>query len=520
MEIIEVIRRRSRSRESDKHEGTPRGRHSPIDPDHTVSDDYDDSHSHYDSEYELPEHYEKIQEDQLGKILLNIMKDQFLLAKKCNLKTMNTNMDEMCDSFNEFLQVNEIKREESKKETQHEMEQKMIQKQLNGHLQKQAFRPPAYFSPTPVINNSLSRTSDIYKLFTNRTNKFSGNPKDSLSLLEFLNSMNSAQAQAKLSEPEFKEMLLLCTTGEAHKFLVDWCENSNENVASTYHQLGLRFDNRKDPETARNALFTYVATKDKTLAQIESEVMALAYRACDIYPPGDSRMMARDFEYCNTLMRCLPTKSSELVRREHGDLSTMLSRAPTATELSRSLHNLRHMIDRDIKQNGADPARSSRPKFSNKGKTTRKPYANYGIERSVTPSRAETATAFASSADKQSPPTKDTRRTPRGGHNREKKNPSNPSTNPKGSNGGRRNTSNNGSRRPFNKKKGCSLCGQYSHQEPDTCPNMVTDSGTHIRLHPIQGTCSECPGNRKNTLHHPKSLCPWRPAGIFRKTSQ
>jgi len=447
MEIIEVIRRRSRSRESDKHEGTPRGRHSPIDPDHTVSDDYDDSHSHYDSEYELPEHYEKIQEDQLGKILLNIMKDQFLLAKKCNLKTMNTNMDEMCDSFNEFLQVNEIKREESKKETQHEMEQKMIQKQLNGHLQKQAFRPPAYFSPTPVINNSLSRTSDIYKLFTNRTNKFSGNPKDSLSLLEFLNSMNSAQAQAKLSEPEFKEMLLLCTTGEAHKFLVDWFENSNENVASTYHQLGLRFDNRKDPETARNALFAYVATKDKTLAQIESEVMALAYRACDIYPPGDSRM-------------------------------------------------------------------------SNKGKTTRKPYANYGIERSVTPSRAETATAFASSADKQSPPTKDTRRTPRGGHNREKKNPTNPSANSKGSNGGRRNTSNNGSRRPFNKKKGCSLCGQYSHQEPDTCPNMVTDSGTHIRLHPIQGTCSECPGNRKNTLHHPKSLCPWRPAGIFRKTSQ
>ena len=519
MELMDVIRRRSRSRDSDKHEGTPHGRRSPVDPDHPVHEDHDDDHSYYDSDGEMPEHFNRLHTDQLGRILLNIMKDQFQLAKKCNLKNMHTNMDEMCDSFNEFLQVNEVKRRENKMETQQEMENKMIQKQLNGHLQKQAFKPPAYFSPTPVINNSISKTSEIYKLFTNRNNKFSGNPKDSLSLLEFINSMNAAQEQAKLSEKEFKAMLLACTTGEAHKFLVDWSENSNEDVASTYHQLGLRFDNRIDPETARNDLFKYVATKDKTLAQVEGDIMALAYRACDIYPPGESRTMARDFEFCNSLIRSLPAKSSELVRRAHGDLSTMLPKAPTATELSRSLHNLRHIIDRDIKQNGADPSRLSRPRFQ-KGKSARKPYANYGIDRSVTPSRS--ATAFAESATYKSPPTRDSRRTQRDGHKREKSTQKNPSGGQNGSNGARRKTSNTSSRRPFNKRKGssCSLCGQYNHQEPDTCPNMVTDSGTHIRLHPIQGTCSECPGNRKNTLHHPKSLCPWRPAGIFRKSSQ
>lgn len=516
---MDVIRRRSRSRDSDRQEGTPHGRRSPVDPDHPVLEDHDDGHSHYDSDGELPEQYDRLQTDQLGRILLNIMKDQFQLAKKCNLRNMHTNMDEMCDSFNEFLQVNEDKRRENKRETQQEIEHKMIQKQLNGHLQKQAFKPPAYFSPTPVINNSISRTSDIYKLFTNRNNKFSGNPKDSLSLLEFINSMNAAQSQAKLSEKEFKDMLLACTTGEAHKFLVDWSENSNEDVASTYHQLGLRFDNRIDPETARNDLFKYVATRDKTLAQVEGEVMALAYRACDIYPPGDSRTMARDFEFCNTLMRCLPSKSSELVRREHGELSTMLPKAPTATELSRGLHNLRHIIDKDIKQNGADPSRPSRSRFQ-KGKGTQRPYANYGIDHSVTPSRSRPATAFAESAAHKSPPTRDSRRTQRGGHKREKTPTQKPSGGTRSSNGARRNQSKNGSRRPFNNRNSCSLCGQYNHQEPDTCPNMVTDSGTHIRLHPIQGTCSECPGNRKNTLHHPKSLCPWRPAGIFRKTSQ
>jgi hypothetical protein len=39
-----------------------------------------------------------------------------------------------------------------------------------------------------------------------RTNKFLGNPEDSLSLLEFINSMNTAKAQARLSESEFKEI--------------------------------------------------------------------------------------------------------------------------------------------------------------------------------------------------------------------------------------------------------------------------------------------------------------------------
>jgi len=272
MEILDKIRRRSQSWDL---EGTSHGRRSPTLRDPPDHEDYDDNHSNVDSD-EFSEHYDRIQYDQIGRILINL-KDHSILVKKCNFKNMNTNIHDRCDSFHKFLQVKEDKRVDNKKEVQQEMEHKMIHKQLNGHLQKQAFRPPAYFSPTPIINNSLRRTSDIDKLFTNRNNKFSGNPRDSQSLLELINLMNAAQAQTKLSEPEFKEMLLACTTGEAHKFPVDWSENINKNLASTYHQLGLRFENRIDPERARNKLFNYVATKDKTLAQVESEVMSLAF---------------------------------------------------------------------------------------------------------------------------------------------------------------------------------------------------------------------------------------------------
>ena len=521
MEIMEAIRRRSRSRDSDRAESIPRRQQSPYNPDHPEHEGYDDNHSIADSDlFEMPESYDRIKQDKLGQILINLARDQFLLAQKVNMRQMHSNMDEICDNFNLFLQVNEDQREKCKNEAQVEMEQKMVQQQLNGHLQNQAFPPPAYFSPHPVINHSVMRASEINKLFNCRNNKFSGNPKDNLSLLEFINSMNAGQAQARLSQQEFKDMLLACTTGEAHKFLVDWLENKNEDVASTYHQLAIRFDTRTPPEIARNQLFNYKATKDKTLAQIESDIMSLTYRACDIYPPGESRTMARDFEFCNALMRCLPMKSSELVRREHGDISTLLRRAPTATELSRALHNLRHIIDKDIKMQGLEPNRALKPRFQ-RGRPNKRPFANHGIYDQRAPSKKREATAFASNVEKSGPPTKGNRRFPRGGQNRERQ----PNTNPSGRrsvsrNGARRKTGFNGQRRPQGKNN-CSLCGQYNHQDPGNCPNMITDNGVQIKLHPIQGTCPNCPGNKKNTLHHPAALCPFRsPHGVFRRTKQ
>ena len=136
--------------------------------------------------------------------------------------------------------------------------------------------------------------------------------------------------------------------------------------------------------------------------------------------------MARDFEFFNTLMRCLPTKSSELVRREHGDLSTMLPKSPTATELSIGLHNLRHMINKDIQKNGAEPSCNLLKQGIQKGKITRKPYANFGIDKPITPSRSP-ATYYTNLAAQQGPPTKDPRRTLKDGHNQENKPRKNPS---------------------------------------------------------------------------------------------
>ena len=174
------------------------------------------------------------------------------------------------------------------------------------------------------------------KLFPHRNIKFSGHPKDSLSLLEFITSLNAAQEQAHLTEKEFRNMLLSCTTGPAHQFLIDWIENNDEDMASTYYQPALRFNNRMTAEEAKKQLFNFKAPRDKTLAQVESHIMSLAHRASTIYQPGDARKQARDLESCDTLIRCLPPASSDMVRKVHGEFCTELGKPCFATRFVKS----------------------------------------------------------------------------------------------------------------------------------------------------------------------------------------
>jgi hypothetical protein len=83
----------------------------------------------------------------------------------------------------------------------------------------------------------------------------------------------------------------------------------------------------------------------------------------------------------------------------------MLPNAPTTTELSHGLQNLRHNIDQDVKLNGA-----SHSKFQ-KGKPHRKLFTSYGIDTSDTPPNSKSASAFSNSAQNIDSPTKGHRRT-------------------------------------------------------------------------------------------------------------
>ena len=511
MELISAMRRShsrdsSKSNRSNRLERTdPSSDHPPQDPFiHNVPNDYDDSHSGSDI-YDYPENYDKTRNDCLGKIILDLAHDNLLLAKKCNLNGMNSNIHEICDNFDNFVRLGEQKRKDHSLITQKEMEDRLVQKKLSSHLINQAFQPPKIFSEYPVLT-SINKAADIVKLFPSRI-KFSGNPRDSLSLLEFITSLNTAQEQARLSEKEFKQMLVSCTTGAAHQFLIDWLQDNDEEISNIYHQLALRFDSRKSPEQAKAELFGYKASRDKTLAQVESHIMSLANRASAIFPPGPMRKFAKDLEACDALIRCLPPTSAALVRRVHGDLCTEMGQPCTSTDLSRALHNLRHTIDADIKTHGGGDMRL-KGRFPIKNKKVNS-YSSYGIY--TTP----VSTGFpAKTMDRSHTQASKETRLANGPHITPQRRNSQNLLRPRNANrqwvGKKNDTRHTGVSRRHIKITGCSLCGLQNHKTTD-CKNMRNDSGTIVRVHPVQGTCGQCPGNRKNTLHHPPALCPYRP---------
>jgi len=523
MELIQAAMRRSHSRDSGRsgrsgrsiegtnaqHDNPPQG----PDQENAGAYNYDDNYSAQGSDdYILPDNYEQTRNDPIGKILLDMAHDQFMLAKKCKFQNMSTNIHEICENFEKFMELGEKQRQKHSEITKNEMEQRLINKRLSSHLINQTFRPPA-FAKYPALT-SVGKTADILKLFPHRNNKFSGHPKDGLSLLEFITSLNAAQEQAQLTEKEFKHMLLSCTTGLAHQFLIDWLDDNDEDMGSTYHQLALRFDNRMTAEEAKKELFYYKAPKDKTLAQVESHIMSLSHRASSIYPPGEARKQARDLESCDTLIRCLPPVSSDLVRKVHGELCTELGRPCSATDLSRALHNLRHSINADIRTHGGSDTRGKsrfpiKNNIMNRNKQ-KNSYSSYAINTAVTPPSPQFMTQRRTAAPSRGASRGLTR--PASGQRR----PYPPSSTPRfpsNRGGPRRGSARGGPRRQIN-ITGCSLCGQSNHKT-EACPNMRNNSGKVIRVHPVQGTCGLCPGARKHTLHHPSSICPFSPTGCL-----
>ena len=99
-----------------------------------------------------------------------------------------------------------------------------------------------------MIFTTPKKRADAQKLFPTRHNNFSGATKDNgVGIVEFFSNLKFAQSLCMLSEAEFKDMLLCCTTGKAHTLLLDWMEQDHD-LLSLYHNFIIQFDKRITPE--------------------------------------------------------------------------------------------------------------------------------------------------------------------------------------------------------------------------------------------------------------------------------
>ena len=207
---------------------------------------------------------------------LKLGQDVTALASRNNIRGMETNLVDLCTSFQEGLDLERTKLRAEITQSSSDIENTLLLKELNSHKLNNQIEPPSTFSPIPTLT-STQRANDAMKIFPRI--KFSGSYRDgSMSIMEFLTALNSAQKQLNLSTAEFLDKLLASSTGGAHEFIVEWIQ-SGETVDTMYYNLLTNFDKRITPNEATLQINSYKVERNTNLAKVESALMMLAARA-------------------------------------------------------------------------------------------------------------------------------------------------------------------------------------------------------------------------------------------------
>jgi len=462
------------------------------------------------------------QDHPIGAILIKLAQDNTALAKKTNLRGVETNINDLCTSFHAAIQTERADMDNKLHKTHELIESNIINKDLSSHKINCSITPPHYFSSEPTIT-STAKLTEVLKIFP-RNMKFSGSKQDNhVSIIEFLNTLKTAQEQVKLSEPEFIDRMLACSTGLAHELILEW-RNNGENIQTIYHNLLVNFDKRITPEEAKHQLYNLRLSKSTNLAKAEAQIMLLASRVASQLPEGPSRVQYYNLEACNGLIRALPPSSSANVNNLFNKISARLGRVATFAELSRAMNILRSTIDKDIKLNGSESQFRGKNAAGTKN-VPRKKYVAYNIN--AVPAREQKIIAVPY-REQKNPPRKtnigtyhNTSHTPRPiniNRSAPKRpfmtgpNKSNKRHNPSHKQVPKRGPDGKFLKRQGNTSKSCSLCGLSSHSAQD-CRLMLNDSGKKVDIIPTYGVCSKCPQRIQPRLHHPEPLCPYRIGG-------
>lgn len=478
--------------------------------------------------------YDYTRRHPLGQILIAMLTENTKLAEKCNLKDMTISMDDMCRNFYNFQLQDKQKMKNNIMQTTAHLENSLIERELNSHIINQSIAPPQYFSSVPTLLTPKQR-ADCLKLIPIGSSKFNGSDKG-MSILEFLHHLNTVQKNCNLSLPEFYEIILASTTGQAYLLVHSWIEGG-ESPETIYHNLLLHYDKRIHPEEARIKLMSYKAPRNVDLAKVEAHIQSLASRASSTMPAGPERIANYNMEVIQGLIRCLPTTSSRLVQSLLSEKSTRHGRGLTATELSRYLNTYRASIDTDIKEHGVDPREGVvKRQMYRAGNIGAKRNAVYGVRvtngDSPLPRQSRTLQRPISPIFNQINQVSTDRFRRPGGNRTFGTNPNQSMKkawddkygirnsriqNKSGMQDGRR--MGYSMRRPFTPSKNsnnsnyCSLCGSKSHLAIDGCPNMKSDSGQVVSILPSKDTCNSCPAFVNPRLSHPSYLCPYRKTG-------
>ena len=432
----------------------------------------------------------------LGKIVLNIAATSNEIARKSKHYGNILNLNNICDQFADSMQL-DSKRfsqhadENSKKlsEMQPDIEKALLNKELDFVHLNQSITPPTFAS---VDTGKLQEASKVFPV----KHKFNGTNR---SILEFLQDVNFCQETCKLSEKEFLEMLLRCTTQKCYNILVQYMA-IGFSTSDIYLSLLLLFDTRSTPTDCRKQLAQLTAHKSMNIIELQNKIMYLAGRTASDLPPGNARQSVYNLEACRALMSALPSQSSHLVTSKYNILTARLTTAPTFVQLLKILAPHQDLINQDIQNNGA---------VTHNAKHYTKNPANFVNRRGK---------IFTMDIQNQDRP----EGTAEGAGNdiriRRRYGANKPLMGKKPQVFQRYNKDNNmRDAQRFNRDKnkmvnqGCSLCGGTNHTAASICYKMRTDSNKIVEVVPTYKACGTCEKILGKKLYHPAKFCISRP---------
>ena len=420
----------------------------------------------------------------LGGLLLKLASLNIELCKKNNIPEKDTlDLGETCRDFVKAVHLERGKLTNKVASVTSDIENSILNKELNFHSVNASIVPPTKFSPAPVIVDSR-KLNEVLKSFPSRTHqKFSGGAPNGVTILEFLQAMNTGQELMNLSRTEFLKILQKCVSGKVYN-LVSECITYGTDISDLYHSLLTLYDTRISSANARKILASYKAPRNHTLTKVQSYILEVASRVASQIPPGPSRTAMFNLEANSALVRCLPSNSSILVTNITNTLTAKLQRLPSYVELTKSLTKYGDTINSDLERNGVMPTRSNakgyiRPDFKvysmNRFNSRQHEYNRNGQSRNHA-NKGLKVNAIANRKLKASP------------RNERAYNIN------KNYNSGRKNLY-------------CSLCGDNNHTASNICYKMRDDNNRLIQVIPTYRHCEVCLEKLNKKLFHPASAC-------------
>ncbi len=449
----------------------------------------------------------------MGKLLIQLGNFYNKVNDQNKMGAESIQISEICKAFqdnNQFTQ-NEISR--ALKESNHDLEESLYRKQLNFHMINPLIQTPKEFSPHDTLV-SVSKQVDAAKLFPQNKMRFSGEPNNGPDITEFIFNMNSGQSRMKLSEAEFKDRLLMCTTSHAHK-LIRTLINEQDSIDAIFHKLMVLYDHTVTPEKAKAELLKFKIHKRSTLIKAQAKILELASAAARMFPQGPLRKAFSNAEACCALIRSLPTTSSTLVSSQYNVMISKQAddtKIPLFTELIMYLNPYRQQIDQDIAENGSSFETTSTRPYKGQIDHLTSRYPNIGYRNRLQIS------SLGTSYSSQRPNTvRYSNKYGQTSENNYKKFSE--------FQGGRNHS---GPRTPFqiyslNRTQGnskesynankymntlyCSLCSQTNHTASQGCYKMRDENGRTVPITPSQIPCHICEKKLNKKLYHPVRYC-------------